>query len=652
MTLNSDAADTSVQAGRALGRGYKWIALSNTTLGMLMATINQSIVLIALPDIFRGIGLNPLSPGNTSYLLWMFMGFLVVSAVLVVSFGRLGDMFGRVRMYTLGFAIFSVASIFLTVTWMHGSDGALWLIIWRVVQGIGGAFLFANAAAIVTDAFPANQRGRALSVNSIAAIAGSFIGLILGGVLAPVNWHLIFLVSAPIGVFGTVWAYFMLHDIGVRKHAQMDWWGNLLFAAGLIAILVGITYGLLPYGGHPMGWTNPWVLTALFGGLALLIIFVYVETKVAEPLFRISLFRIRAFTAGNIASMMLAMGRGGMQFMLIIWLQGIWLPLHGYDFSQTPLWAGIYLVPLTTGFLVAAPLSGILSDKFGPKAFTVGGALLTGASFLLLIFVPVDFAYWEFALVIALNGFGSGLFFSPNWAEMMNSVPADRRGAAGGMIATFQNSAFVLSIGVFFTLMVAGLSEQTPGGHVQRADRAGRPARHGGADLAPAPDRRAVRLLPRLQPDPATARAAAASAAPGARGLRDRAGVLPAPDHGAVPQRSRRGLRVRHRGQRDRGHRLGPDGPAHAGPCRARATGLRTGRRGRRRRLRARRTRRPQRPGREQRTARQARLGPVLVAFPSIRSVLLLGGLSGRQVSGTVGGYDNHGRCCGKLDAR
>src|ERR1700747_3360476 len=464
LQLPDEVGDVSVpgKPDRVLGPNYKWIALSNTTLGMLMATINQSIVLIALPDVFHGIGLNPLSPGNTSYLLWMFMGFLVVSAVLVVSFGRLGDMFGRVRMYTLGFAVFGVCSTFLTVTWMHGADGAMWLIVWRVVQGIGGAFLFANAAAIVTDAFPATQRGTALSVNSIAAIAGSFIGLILGGVLAPVNWHLIFLVSAPIGVFGTVWAYFMLHDIGGRKHAQMDWWGNLLFAAGLVAILVGITYGLLPYGGHPMGWTNPWVLTALFGGLALLVIFMYVETKVAEPLFRISLFRIRAFTAGNIASLMLAMGRGGMQFMLIIWLQGIWLPLHGYDFSQNPLWAGIYLVPLTVGFLVAAPLSGVLSDKFGPKAFTVGGALLTGVSFGLLIFVPVNFSYWEFALWITLNGFGSGLFFSPNWAEMMNSVPADRRGAAGGMIATFQNSAFVLSIGIFFTLMVAGLSSKLP----------------------------------------------------------------------------------------------------------------------------------------------------------------------------------------------
>src|SRR6201992_851065 len=459
----SGSAAHAKRGGRQLGPHYKWIALSNTTLGLLIVTINQSIVLIALPDIFRGINVNPLASGNTSYLLWMFMGFLVVSAVLVVSFGRLGDMFGRVRMYTLGFAIFSVASIFLTVTWMHGAQGAMWLIVWRVVQGIGGAFLFANAAAIVTDAFPANQRGTALSVNSIAAIGGSIIGLILGGVLAPINWHLIFLVSAPIGVFGTGRAYFMLHDISVRKQAKRDWWGTLLFAVGLVSILVGITYGLQPYGGHPMGWTSPMVLGMLFGGAALLVVFVYVETRVAEPLFSISLFKIRAFAAGNIASLMLAMGRGGMQFMLIIWLQGIWLPLHGYDYSQTPLWAGIYLVPLTIGFLIAAPLSGTLSDRFGAKAFTVGGALLTGVSFLLLLFVPVNFSYWEFALVIALNGFGSGLFFSPNWAEMMNSVPADRRGAAGGMIATFQNSAFVLSIGIFFTLMVAGLSSKLPG---------------------------------------------------------------------------------------------------------------------------------------------------------------------------------------------
>jgi MFS family permease len=465
--MTAKSSVTGVPAGEsrgpAIGPHYKWIALSNTTLGVLMVTINQSIVLIALPDIFRGIGLNPLSPDNTSYLLWMFMGFLVVSAVLVVSFGRLGDMFGRVRMYNLGFAIFSVASIFLTVTWMHGSPGALWLIIWRVVQGIGGAFLFANSTAILTDAFPANQRGTALGINSIAAIGGSFLGLILGGLLGPINWHLVFLVSAPIGAFGTVWAYFMLKDIGVRKHARMDWWGNILFAAGLVAILVGITYGLLPYGGHPMGWTNPWVLTAIFGGVAVLVLFGVVETKVAEPLFRLSLFKIRAFFWGNLANLMLALGRGGMQFMLIIWLQGIWLPLHGYSFSQTPLWAGIYLVPLTIGFLLSAPLSGILSDRYGAKAFTTGGALLTAVTFFLLLFLPVNFSYSVFALIIALNGFGSGLFASPNRAEMMNAVPANQRGAAGGMIATFMNTAFVLSIGVFFSLMVAGLSSKLPG---------------------------------------------------------------------------------------------------------------------------------------------------------------------------------------------
>jgi MFS family permease len=464
MTANSGV--TSGPAGGSggvqVGPHYKWIALSNTTLGVLMATINQSIVLIALPDIFRGIGLNPLSPGNTSYLLWMFMGFLVVSAVLVVSFGRLGDMFGRVRMYNMGFAIFTIASIFLTVTWMHGTSGALWLILWRVVQGVGGAFLFANSTAILTDAFPANQRGTALGLNAIAAIAGSFIGLLLGGLLGPINWHYVFLVSAPVGVFGTVWAYFMLKDIGTRRRARMDWWGNLLFAAGLIAILVGITYGLLPYGGHPMGWTNPSVLAAIFGGLAALAIFGFVETKVASPLFRLSLFRIRAFAWGNVANMAMALGRGGMQFMLIIWLQGIWLPLHGYSFSQTPLWAGIYLLPLTFGFLVSAPLSGVLSDRLGAKAFTAGGALLAAASFLCLVFVPVDFPYWVFALIVVLNGFGSGLFASPNRAEMMNSVPADQRGAAGGMIATIMNTAFVLSIGIFFTLMVAGLSSKLP----------------------------------------------------------------------------------------------------------------------------------------------------------------------------------------------
>ncbi|MBP2703823.1 MFS transporter [Microbispora sp. RL4-1S] len=441
-----------------------------------MVTVNQSIVLIALPDVFRGIKLNPLDPGNTGYLLWMMMGFMVVTAVLVVMFGRLGDMFGRVRMYNMGFAVFSVCSILLSVTWLDGDAGALWLIGWRVVQGIGGALLFANSTAILTDAFPARQRGTALGINSIAAITGSFLGLIVGGVLAPVNWKAIFLVSVPFGVFGTIWAYLKLRDNGVRRRARMDWWGNVTFAVGLIALLIGITYGIQPYGASVMGWTNPWVLAALAGGVVLLGLFGWIETRVAEPLFRLSLFRSRAFLAGNVASLLTALGRGGLQFMLIIWLQGIWLPLHGYGFEETPLWAGIYMIPLTVGFLLSAPVSGWLSDRFGPRLFTVGGALVTAASFAALMLLPTDFPYGVFAVLILINGVGSGLFASPNRAEIMNSVPADARGVGAGMTATFQNSSMVLSIGVFFSLMIAGLADSLPPAMHDELIRQGVPA--------------------------------------------------------------------------------------------------------------------------------------------------------------------------------
>jgi MFS family permease len=448
---------------RAQGASYKWIALSNTTLGVLMVTINASILLIALPNIFKGIKLDPLKPENTSYLLWLIMGFLVVTAVLVVSFGRIGDMYGRVRMYNLGFAIFTFFSILLSVTWMTGAAGAWWLIIMRVLQGIGGAFLFANSSAILTDAFPVNQRGLALGVNTVAAIAGSFIGLVLGGLLAPINWHMVFLVSVPFGLFGTVWAYLKLKDSGKRVAAKIDWWGNVTFAVGLIAVLVGITYGIQPYGGHTMGWTNPYVLTAIIGGLVVLAGFVAIERRVADPMFALELFRIRAFTAGNIASLLAALGRGGLQFILIIWLQGIWLPLHGYSFERTPLWAGIYLLPLTAGFLLAAPVSGVLSDRFGARPFATGGMLLAALSFVLLVLLPVDFNYPAFAAILVLDGLGMGMFSSPNRAGIMNSLPPGQRGAGSGMATTFQNSATVLSIGIFFTLMILGLAATLSG---------------------------------------------------------------------------------------------------------------------------------------------------------------------------------------------
>ncbi len=441
---------------------YKWIALSNTTLGILMATINSSIVLIALPDIFRGIHLNPLGAGNSSYLLWMIMGFLVATAVLVVSFGRVGDIYGRVRMFTLGFAIFTVFSLLLSITWMHGGAGALWMIVMRIGQGVGGAFLFANSSAILTDAFPHNQRGLALGVNTVAGIAGSFIGLVLGGVLGPVSWRLVFLVSVPVGLFGTLWSWRKLVDLGVRQPAKIDWWGNLTFAAGLIAILVGITYGIQPYGGHTMGWTSPKVLACMGGGLVLLAIFAVIETRIDDPMFRLGLFKIRAFTAGNIATLLASLGRGGLMFMLIIWLQGIWLPLHGYSFSQTPLWAGIYMLPLTVGFLVAGPASGYLSDHFGARPFATGGMLVAALSFFLLELLPVNFDYVWFGLLLLLVGSGMGLFASPNQAGIMNSLPANRRGAGAGMATTFQNSALVLSIGIFFSLMILGLASTLP----------------------------------------------------------------------------------------------------------------------------------------------------------------------------------------------
>jgi len=441
---------------------YKWVALSNTTLGVLLATINQSILLIALPDIFRGVGVNPLAPGNTSLLLWLIMGYMVVTAVLVVGLGRLGDMFGRVKMYNAGFAIFTFFSIMLAITWMHGTPGILWLIAMRIFQGVGGAMLMANSAAIITDAFPSNQRGLGLGLNQVSAIAGSFIGLVVGGLLAPIEWHLVFVVSVPIGLFATVWAYLRLHDTGVRQHARMDWWGNLTFAVGLIAVLVGITYGIQPYAGHSMGWTNPWVLTALIGGAAVLVLFCVIETRVAEPMFHIGLFKVRAFAFGNLASLLASLGRGGLMFVLIIWLQGIWLPQHGYSFERTPLWAGIYMLPLTVGFLVAGPVSGYLSDRFGALLFATGGMLVAALSFVWLMELPVNFSYWQFAAALLLNGLGMGLFASPNRAGIMNSLPARQRGVGAGMTATFQNAAMVLSIGIFFSLMITGLSSSLP----------------------------------------------------------------------------------------------------------------------------------------------------------------------------------------------
>jgi MFS family permease len=438
------------------------VALSNTTLSITMATIDASIVIIAMPAIFRGIHLDPLAPANVTYLLWMIMGYLLVTAVLVVTLGRLGDMFGRVRIYNLGFVVFTLASIALSLDPLTGPPGALWLIGWRLVQALGGAMLMANAAAILTDAFPARQRGMALGINQIAGIAGQFVGLLLGGLLAAWDWRAVFWVNVPIGVVGTIWSYRSLREIASTRRARIDWAGNITFALGAGVLLAAITHGIQPYGGHSTGWTSPWVAGGLAAGTALLVAFCVIETKIAEPMFQMSLFKIRAFAAGNAASLLGSIARGGLQFMLVIWLAGIWLPLHGYDFTVTPLWAGIYMLPLTTGFLLAGPVSGYLSDRYGQRLFATAGLLVAAVAFCGLMLLPIDFPYWVFALLIFGNGIGSGLFASPNTSAIMSSVPARHRGSASGMRATFQNSGMALSIGIFFSLMIVGLATTLP----------------------------------------------------------------------------------------------------------------------------------------------------------------------------------------------
>jgi MFS family permease len=441
---------------------YKWTALTNTTAAVFMSTLDGSIVLIALPAIFNGIHLDPLAPGNIAYLLWMIMGYRLVQAVLVVSVGRLGDMYGRVRIYNAGFAVFTVASILLSFDPFLGTHGALWLIGWRLLQAVGGSMLQANSAAILTDAFPNEQRGFALGINQVSALAGMFIGLVAGGLLAAWDWRAVFWVNVPVGIFGTVWAYLKLRETSQRGGGRVDWWGNATFGIGLSALLASVTYGLQPYGGHTMGWLNPLVLVLGFGGITLLVVFVLIEARVAAPMIELSLFRVRAFTAGNLAGLAISIGRGGLQFILIIWLQGIWLPLHGYDYSDTPLWAGIFLLPLTAGFLVAGPVSGYLSDRLGSRGLATWGAILFAATFVGLMLLPTSFSYWSFAVLIALNGVASGMFASPNSSSIMGSVPARQRGVASGMRSTFQNSGTALSIGVFFSLMIAGLASSLP----------------------------------------------------------------------------------------------------------------------------------------------------------------------------------------------
>lgn len=442
---------------------YKWVALSNTTIGVLMATINGTITLISLPAIFRGIQLSPFQPGSFVYLLWILMGFNIVTATLLVTFGRLSDIFGRVRLFNLGFAIFTAGSILLYFTPGTGTSAALLLVIFRIIQGVGASFLFSNSSAILTDAFPSKERGKALGINQVAALGGSFIGLILGGILSVYNWRFVFLVSVPVGLLGTFWSYWKLKETAViKKDQKIDYIGNLTFGSGLTIALIAITYGLLPYGGQTTGWTNPLVIFGLVLGVFLLILFPFVERKVRQPMFRMSLFKIRAFAAGNMASLLSAVGRGGVMLMLIILLQGIWLPLHGYQYAVTPFWAGIYMIPMTVGFMVMGPLSGWLSDRHGARVLSTIGMVIVAVAFFILSLLGPDFNYIIFGITLFIMGVGNGMFAAPNTAAIMNSVPADSRGAASGMMTTLRNAGMTASLGMFFTIVLLSLTINLP----------------------------------------------------------------------------------------------------------------------------------------------------------------------------------------------
>ena len=520
---------------------YKWIVLSNTTIAMLMASLDGTIVLISLPAIFNGLQIDPLS--SFQYLLWILFGYSLVTATLLVTFGRISDIYGRVKLYNLGFAVFTIGSVLGYLTPNTGDAGALELIVFRMVQGVGAAFLFANGVAILTDAFPEKERGQALGINMVALIAGSMLGLTLGGVLATINWRWIFLVNVPIGVFATAWAYLKLKEVEtVRRKQKIDFWGNLTFGGGLTLLMLGVTYGLLPYGTSYFGWGSPWVIGSMLGGAALLVGFVFIEGRVKDPMFRLDLFKINAFRAGNIASFLSSIGRGGTQIMLIILLQGIWLPLHGYAYKSTPFWSGLYITPLLLGFVVMGPISGRLADRRGARGLATGGMLISATCLLLLTLLPYDFIFWQFALILFVMGLGGGLFASPNTVAIMNSVPPETRGAASGMRATVQNTGMSASTAVFFSIVLVALGVEPRARPDRSGDERRRPA-VGERLHGPSAHRSALRGVPGLQPDrlPHPARGHELSARCGAEPP-DRPHLLPDRDRACIHVSSSRRL--------------------------------------------------------------------------------------------------------------
>ena len=417
----------------------KWRVLTNTTIGTFMALLDSSIVLISLPTIGREL---PQTSPET--LLWIVLSYSLVTATLLLTFGRLSDMFGRVRLYTLGFAIFTIGSAFCSLA----TDGNI-LLAARVVEGIGAGFLAANGAAIVTDAFPIHERGKALGINQVSALAGSMMGLVLGGVLTSLlGWRSIFWVNIPVGIVGTVWAYVGLEEVAAREiESEIDWVGNVLFSGGITALLAGVTLGGL------VGWYDPMILLLLFGGLGMIVVFVFVEQVVRSPMFDFHLLRIRTFVMGNLAAFFSALARGSFTFILVFYFQGILL-LSAFN-------AGVMLLPLSAAFIIVGPLSGVISDRRGSKLLGTTGLLVSAIGFAILLEFRASDPYWMLAVSMVFLGVGQGMFGSPNRAEVMSSVPPSRRGVASAFTTMFLNAGSMGSLAVGFTILAATVPRST-----------------------------------------------------------------------------------------------------------------------------------------------------------------------------------------------
>ncbi len=411
---------------------YKWVALSNTTLGVLMASLDINIVLIALPDIGKEL------PGMNAFnVLWVILGYQLVIASVLVNFGRLSDLFGRVRLYTLGFALFTIGSTLCSI-----SQTADQLIGFRIVQATGSAFLFSNSAAIITDAFPTNERGRALGINQVSIVAGSVTGLVLGGFLTSViGWRSIFWVNIPIGTFATIWSYLELKELTkIPSEHKIDLAGNITFALGLLLLLLAVTLNTI------LGLGT--ILTVIFLGASLLsfLTFVRIERKVKSPMFDLELFRNRVFTAGNETIFLNSLARGSFALVMVFYLQGPLMRL-------SPMQAGIFLIPLSVALSIMGPISGSLSDRFGFRFFVLLGLSMSATGFLVMATIGQSVSEIEILVPLVLIGGGFGTFASPNRSSIMNSVPWYRRGVASGISTTLINAGNTMSIGLAFLFM-------------------------------------------------------------------------------------------------------------------------------------------------------------------------------------------------------